>query len=316
MENIKQKCSSQEHDTIDAIVYCQECKVYLCNKCENFHSKLLKYHNINKLDKDIKEIFTEFCKEENHFGKLDFYCKTHNQLCCSDCLCKFKIKGKGTHQDCDVCILENIKNEKQNKLKENIKLLQNLSNTVEKLINELKVIIEKINNNKEELKLKIQKIFTKIRNNLNDREDELLLEVDKEFNNAYFKEESIKDFEKLPNKIKDILEKSNNIDIELKNEKKLCEFVNDCINIENNIKDINLIKENVDKCNNSINSEIIFFPNENDNEFNQFLKNMQIFGEVNCKSININTVFKFKKCPNNINKDKEYKVSGNNNNIM
>ena len=113
MENIKQKCSSIEHDKIDAVVYCQECKVYMCNKCENFHSKLLKDHNINKLDKDIKEIFTEFCKEENHFGKLEFFCKTHNQLCCSDCLCKFKIKGKGIHLDCDVCILENIKDEKK-----------------------------------------------------------------------------------------------------------------------------------------------------------------------------------------------------------
>ena len=43
MENIKQKCSSIEHDKIDAVFYCQECKVYLCNKCENFHSKLLMF---------------------------------------------------------------------------------------------------------------------------------------------------------------------------------------------------------------------------------------------------------------------------------
>ena len=58
-----------------------------------------------------------------------------------------------------------------------------------------------MNKNKEELKLKIQDIFTQIRNILNNREDELLLEVDKKFNQIYYKEEIIKQSEYLPNKI-------------------------------------------------------------------------------------------------------------------
>ena len=61
--------------------------------------------------------------------------------------------------------------------------------------------------NKEELKLKIQNIFTKIRNILNNREEELLLEVDKKFNNLYYNEDIIKQSESLPNKIKIYLEK-------------------------------------------------------------------------------------------------------------
>ena len=48
-------------------------------------------------------------------------------------------------------------------------------------IDELNIILEKINKNKEEVKLDIQKIFTKIRNELNNREDELLLNVDKDY---------------------------------------------------------------------------------------------------------------------------------------
>ena len=52
-----------------------------------------------------------------------------------------------------------------------------------------------MNQNKEELKLKIQNIFTKLRNILNNREDELLLEVDKKFNKIYYKEEIIKQSE-------------------------------------------------------------------------------------------------------------------------
>ena len=59
-----------------------------------------------------------------------------------------------------------------------------------------------LNENKEKLKEKIQKIFTKLKTSLNDREDELLLEVDQQFNDLFFKEDFIKEGEKLPNKIK------------------------------------------------------------------------------------------------------------------
>ena len=199
MENNIKKCSFIEHDKINAILYCQECKIYMCNKCDNYHSNLFKNHHLNKIENDMNEIFFEFCKKDNHYGKLEFFCKTHNQFCCSDCICKIKIEGKGDHFNCDVCTIQNIKNEKKNKLEENIKILENLSNSIDELINKLKVIIEKININKEEIKLKIQKIFTKIRNTLNEREDQLLLEVDKEFNKYYFKEDIEKNFLKLPN---------------------------------------------------------------------------------------------------------------------
>jgi len=94
-------------------------------------------------------------------------------------LCKLKTKNYGQHKDCDIYIIEDIKEEKKNKLKENIKNLENLSNNINDSINKIKIIYEKINEKKEELKIKIQGIFTKIRNALNDREDELLLEVEK-----------------------------------------------------------------------------------------------------------------------------------------
>jgi hypothetical protein len=31
------KCSLNEHNEIDAIIYCQECRIYMCRKCENLH---------------------------------------------------------------------------------------------------------------------------------------------------------------------------------------------------------------------------------------------------------------------------------------
>ena len=65
------------------------------------------------------------------------FVKTHNQLCCSSCLCKIKKKGNGQHADCDACVIEDIKEEKEkeSKLKENISILENLFNALENLIN-------------------------------------------------------------------------------------------------------------------------------------------------------------------------------------
>ena len=83
-----------------------------------------KSYNLNK----DEEIFTEFCREKNHQNKLEYYCKIHNKLCWAICLCKINKIGDGQHKDCDVCITQDIKEEKKNKLKENIKLLEKLQN--------------------------------------------------------------------------------------------------------------------------------------------------------------------------------------------
>ena len=89
------KCSQIEHGKIEAISFCQECKVYLCNKCDNFHSKLLKNHHTYNLDNNLNDIFIDLCKEENHSFKLEYFCKNHNQLCCMACIAKIKGEGNG-----------------------------------------------------------------------------------------------------------------------------------------------------------------------------------------------------------------------------
>ena len=154
------KCSSKEHKDINAIKFCQECKVYLCNKCNKFHSEIFANHNSIKLEgKDITELFTGFCKEKSHKAELKYFCKKHNALCCAECITKLKDKENGQHSDCNICFIEDIENTKRNKLKENIKRLEDISINLEQKINEIKVIYEKIEKDKEELKLSIQKIF-------------------------------------------------------------------------------------------------------------------------------------------------------------
>ena len=161
-EQIKQiKCSSEEHKEIDAINFCPECRIYMCNKCQNLHSSpLFKSHHPYNLNKEA-EIFNGFCKEKNHPNKLEYYCKDHNQLCCSVCIAKLNIKGDGQHKDCNVCGIENIKDEKKNKLKENIKALEDLSNSFNNIFKELKENFENVEKSKEDLKLKFKKLLQK-----------------------------------------------------------------------------------------------------------------------------------------------------------
>ena len=117
-------CSSKKHDKVDAKEYCQACKVYLCNKCSKLHSELFDEHKSINLEKDSKQIFTGICEEEKHKEELEYLCKTHNKLCCAACLSKISSKGNGQHKDCDVCNIEDVKEEKKNKLNENLKYLE------------------------------------------------------------------------------------------------------------------------------------------------------------------------------------------------
>ena len=303
MEIKKNKCSSEEHKDIDAIIYCKKCEIYLCNKCEAYHTKLFKKHQTIILGKETEEFFTGCCKKENHYDKLEYFCKNHNQLCCSACIAKIKGKGKGQHTDCNICFIEDIKDEMKNKLKDNIKLLEELSNTLNESINKIKNIFNKISKDKEELKVKIQKIFTKIRNEINNREDELLLEVDKQFENVFFNEDVIKNSEKLPNKIKYSLEKCRNLDKEDYNKNEISILINECLNIENNIKDIKNVNENIKKCNNTNNYEIIFSPEEDG--INKFLEDIKVFGKLNNYDKNINELMKNSLIIKNDNKMKD-----------
>ena len=187
-------------------------------------------------------------------------------------------------------------------LNENIKYLEDLSLYLEKAINELKNIFEKINENKENLKFNIQKIFTKIRDAINSREDELLQEVEKQYDIVFFKKDLIKEGEKLPSKVKISLDKGKAINNEWNNKNKLGTLINDCVNIENNIKDINLINDSIKKYNLITDLEIKFSP-ENEG-IDKFIKTIKSFGKIYYIS------YKFKNCPKKIDENRKYKIIG------
>ena len=215
MENNESiKCSSQKHKELNAILYCQECNLNMCNKCKNFHSELFENHHIFNLDKNTKEIFTGFCKDKNHNKELKYFCKNHNRLCCAVCLSKIKDNENGQHNNCEVCLINEIEKDKKNKLIENIKCLEDISNDLEKNLDIIKNFGEKLTETKEKLKIDVQNIFTKLRNEINKREDELLNEIDKHLEKTFFDENMIKKSEKLPIKIKSSIEKGKIIEKE------------------------------------------------------------------------------------------------------
>jgi len=283
MEN---KCSFKNHLEIKAISYCQECKRYMCNKCEKHHLELFgDDHHQYKLGQGTTEIFTGLCKEKNHFNELAYFCITHNKLCCAKCITKIKNEEDGQHTDCNVCSIKDIEKEKRNKLKNIIKDLEELSINLEDSTIKLKNILEENNEKREELKVNIQKVFTKLRNSLNDREEQLLLEVDTEFNKKFYFEDIIKKIDKYPNQVKRFLEKGKLIDEQWNNKNnKINLLINDCLNIENNINEIKDFNDKKEKLN-ELKICFEFLPDSN--EISDFLNKINKFGSINIKNKNI-----------------------------
>ena len=304
------KCSLNKHSDVKAIAFCMECNKFMCNKCRQLHSDLFDDNQLSNIEKNDNNtnFFTGICKEENHSLKLEYFCNTHKKLCCERCVSKYKNKGNGQHAYCSISLLEQIEKLNKDKLDKNIKSLENLNKNINKKIDELKIMIEKTDKQKEELIVKIQKIFTQIRSAINEREDQLLLYVGKKFDRYCIKKDKIKEIEDLPKLIKSNIEKGNILKNDWK-KKSLSFLINDCTKIEENLNKINIINNRLTKIN-SANIHINFFPN--DYEVNHLVTSLKEFGKISAKEYK----YSFRECPNDIEDNKKYIVSGIDNNIL
>ena len=299
------KCSSKIHQDINANSYCQECRLYMCEKCQNMHQELYN-HNQLIINENQNEIFTGICSEKNHINYLDFFCKTHNKLCCLACVSNINKAEYGQHKDCDICIIEDIKEEKKAKFKENIKEFENLSNSVTQSINRLKKTFDEINEKKEEMKIQIQKIFTKIRTEINNRGGQLLSKIYKKFDNSFIKEVNIKQYEKLPKQIQKLLEEINSVNKEW-DIKNLNYFLNCCSNIETNI---DKIKEENKSLQNWVTSKIYTIDyNPKEIEMKEVLEKIKSLGDIYYE-------YEFESCKNLLNEIPDYILSGDHENIV
>ena len=293
-ENIK-KCSFQNHKENIAILFCQECKIYMCKKCEKHHSELFNNHRQLIISQEEDDIFTGLCNEKNHLIELKFFCKTHNKLCCAECITKIKGDEYGQHTNCEICTLKEIKEEKMNTLKENIKKLEELSINIKETVKSIKLVFEKVDEDKEKLKLDIQKIFTNLRNELNKKEDEILLQIDKEYEKLFFDENFARDIEKFPNKIDKSLKKGRSIEKIYNQNNQINSLINDCLNIENNLIDINKINTGINKFKSFQNKRCFVILNDEIKQITEYINNSKIIFQTSESDI--------------INKDKFDKIS-------
>lgn len=238
------KCSFEEHKDIDAISYCSKCDIYVCEKCKDYHNNLINRNHNQIFNKENNEI----CLEKNHQEKLEYFCRTHNKLCCRACVTKIKGLGNGQHSECDICFVKDITDERKNLLEQNIIYLKNNRTSFDSLINKLKQAYKEISDKKEKLKIRIQKFFTKIRNEINKREDQLLLIVEQVYENYFFNKNFSKDIDKIENKLNLSINKGMLVSNEYNNDEiNFISLINDCILIEDCIKEINYLKENYEK---------------------------------------------------------------------
>ena len=107
----------------------------------------------------------------------------------------------------------------------------------------MNVTPEEVEENKGKIKEEIKNIFEKIRTEINNRENILTSETNKYFDDNYFNEGIIKKIDQ----IKSLLENVESIDDDWEDDDKLNEIIDNCINIENNVKDINTIKAKMEK---------------------------------------------------------------------
>ena len=288
MEVQNKKCSFKDHKNIDAIKYCQECNIYICNKCEKTHSGFFENHHTLALDKEIDEFFTGYCKEKNHPIELSYFCKDHNTLCCPCCIAKIKTQGNGTHFDCNVCDINDISEEKKKNLSNNIKSLEKLYDLFQALLNDLKKAIQEIDDRKEEVKKDILQIFTGIRDELNKREDQLLKEVDQIYENKFNSkniDNIIKD-KKFSEKIKIYIDKGKIAEKDWNKINNKAILINDCINIENTIDKINNMNISIEKY--KIQDKKLNF-NCNTDDIINLIKTFGSFNKtINQQEVNIN----------------------------
>ena len=300
-----QKCSSIKHNNEKATTFCNKCKKFLCETCSTNHCDKNPKHYLFSVEKDLNLNFTGFCNEDQHKNKLDYYCFTHNNLCCAACLCKIKDQGDGQHSECKACYIGEIKNEKKIKLENNIKRLENFSYKIKKMFNNIEIINEKINPIKEEIEENIKNIFNNFRKLIEIREKELLKELDSLYSNYFFNDELIKECNKLPTIIKYNLDKGKSI---IENWKKYEDegniniLINGAIHIEKKVEEIKKINDKIKSI--SSNSTIKFIIEGDDEKIiSEKIKN---FGKLFYHDYK----YILKKCPENINDKKKFIITG------
>ena len=153
-------------------------------------------------------------------------------------------------------------------------------------------------------------MFTKIRNEINKREDQLLIKVEKVYEKYFFNKNLNKYIDKVTNQInlsinrgRILLDESNNNETT-----NLINLINECVAIENNINDIEILKNNYKKYEQNKSKKIDLKFKED--EIN-FLMNIKNLGNI-CYN---DFIYRFENNSIELNNNRKYIILGEKDNI-
>lgn len=109
MENIDFKCSLEKHSNKPAKVFCQDCKILMCEECNEAHLDICKIHHYQQIDKST----TDKYKNAKLISEINFFCKSHNRLCNTKCNTKPKNDINVQEFNCEILLLNDMKKKKE-----------------------------------------------------------------------------------------------------------------------------------------------------------------------------------------------------------
>ncbi|KAL3884098.1 hypothetical protein ACJMK2_030320 [Sinanodonta woodiana] len=184
---VEKLCNSctYEHKSEPAVQFCVECKEGLCETCLKFHQKLsaTKDHktiNINEISNNLENLL----KLGNGFGcpkhaskEIEFFCKTHDIVCCATCLFN-------DHRECKHVL--DLHNNTESLLRdintdEILRKLKLIEDSLKQFVAQKKTDMSDLSAKVNDLEAKIQRI----RRNINEKLDEMEKAVKIEANRLY-----------------------------------------------------------------------------------------------------------------------------------
>ena len=150
-----------------------------------------------------------------------------------------------------------------------------MSKNIKEKIDSSKNIYIKLKDIKEDLKTKIRQTMENIRGKINQREDELFSTLETLHNKLCPTEKEMNDYENIPKQINEILEKSKDIYKKADNAFLLNSYMEDCINIENYSRDIQLMVDSMNKLIQNSEKKVIYsFQEAGINKINNDIKSI------------------------------------------
>ena len=171
-------CLEETKVKVDAVGYCPECNIHLCQNCHESHKKwpMLQNHRLlrgSRMPKSHVDKPIRYPSRALHSGNYtDNYCSNHGQMVCNDCL-KKHYHGCEALPIPDICKFIDTDEIKQfksvaNDIQKNVKTTQAvLQKNISDIESQKKVMVKMAESERDKLISKVNDMFKKTVSNIN-----------------------------------------------------------------------------------------------------------------------------------------------------